>query len=83
MMNGVGGSTIHYPAHAWRLHPADFRMRSNTIERYGQEALPAGSTVADWPLSYEELEPYYARVERTIGVSGKRACLFPRTAALR
>ena len=77
MMNGVGGSTIHYPAHAWRLHPADFRLRSNTIDRYGPEALPAGSTVADWPLSYEELEPYYARVERAIGVSGKAGVLIP------
>jgi gluconate 2-dehydrogenase alpha chain len=77
MMNGVGGSTIHYPAHAWRLHPADFRLRSNTVERYGPEALPVGSTVADWPLSYEELEPYYDRVERAIGVSGKAGVLIP------
>jgi gluconate 2-dehydrogenase alpha chain len=75
MMNGVGGSTIHYPAHAWRLHPTDFRTRSNTIERYGQAALPAGSTLEDWPVGYDDLEEYYDRVEKTIGVSGRAGIL--------
>ncbi len=77
MMNGVGGSTIHYAGHAWRLHPSDFRLRSSTIERYGPGALPAGSTVADWPVGYDELEQYYDRVERAIGVSGKAGVLVP------
>ena len=77
MMNGVGGSTIHYSAHAWRLHPVDFRMRSNTIERYGREALPVGSTVEDWPITYDDLEQYYDRVEKAIGVSGKAGVLIP------
>jgi gluconate 2-dehydrogenase alpha chain len=43
-----------------------------TIERYGEGAIPAGSTLADWPLSYDDLEPHYAAVERSIGVSGAR-----------
>ena len=77
MMNGVGGSTIHYPAHAWRLHPADFRLRSNTIGRYGAVALPTSSTVVDWPVDYEELELYYDRVEKLIGVSGKAGVFIP------
>ena len=75
MMNGVGGSAIHYPAHAWRLHPVDFRLRSNTIARYGEAALPLGSTVADWPIGYDDLEPYYERVEMAIGVAGKAGVL--------
>jgi gluconate 2-dehydrogenase alpha chain len=77
MMNGVGGSTIHYPAHAWRLHPSDFRLKSGTIERYGKAALPEGSTIEDWPVSYDDLEPYYDLVEKTIGVSGKAGLLIP------
>lgn len=70
MMNGVGGSSVHYGAVSWRLYPDDFRSHTNTVKRYGEAALPAGSAIADWPLSYEELEPYYTEVEYAIGVSG-------------
>jgi len=71
MMNAIGGTSIHYWAQSWRLKPWDFRARSETIKRYGAGAIPAGSTLEDWPLTYEELEPYYDLVEREIGVSGK------------
>lgn len=71
MMNAVGGTSIHYHAQSWRLNPWDFRVRSATIERYGASYLPPGSTVEDWPLSYDELEPYYDHVEYELGVSGK------------
>ena len=71
MMNAVGGTTIHYWAQSWRLHPWDFKARTRAIERYGSSAIPAGSTVEDWPLTYDELEPYYDTVEHAIGVSGK------------
>ena len=71
MMNAVGGTSIHYWAQSWRLKPWDFRARSEAIKRYGAAAIPAGSTVEDWPLTYDELEPYYDRVEYEIGVSGK------------
>jgi gluconate 2-dehydrogenase alpha chain len=70
MMNAVGGTTIHYGAQSWRLSPGDFRVRSETIRRYGERAFPLGSSVADWPLSYGDLEPYYDRVEYEIGVCG-------------
>ena len=75
MMNGVGGSANHYAAHAWRFHPDDFRLRSAVIERYGKQAIPDASTVADWPLTYEDLEPYYRAMEETIGVSGRAGVL--------
>ncbi|MBV9359407.1 MAG: GMC family oxidoreductase [Chloroflexi bacterium] len=55
---GVGGSTIHYAGFAPRLHPSDFRVR--TLD----------GVAADWPLSYEDLEPYYAAMEREYPVSG-------------
>jgi gluconate 2-dehydrogenase alpha chain len=70
MVNGVGGTAIHYPGASFRLLPWNFRSRSAVIERYGPEAIPADATLADWPLSYADLEPYYDRVERAIGVSG-------------
>ena len=69
--NQAGGGTVHYGSVSWRFHEDDFRVRSNTVARYGEKALPEGSSVADWPLSYAELEPFYDRAERDIGVSGK------------
>jgi choline dehydrogenase-like flavoprotein len=60
----VGGGTFSYGAMAWRFMEQDFRMRSV----YGA---PENSTLDDWPLSYRELEPFYAKAEWEIGVSGK------------
>jgi gluconate 2-dehydrogenase alpha chain len=69
--NQAGGGTVHYGAVSWRLHEDDFRARSQTIERYGAAAIPEDSSLADWPLGYADLEPYYDRAEYEIGVSGK------------
>ena len=71
MMNAVGGTTLHYWAQSWRLNPWDFRVVSETTRRYGSSRIPAGTTVEDWPFGYDELEPYYDRVEREIGISGQ------------
>src|ERR1035441_6825982 len=62
----VGGGTLTYGAMAWRYHPLDFRMRST----YGA---PDGSTLEDWPIGYDDLEPYYEKAEWEIGVSGDDA----------
>lgn len=59
----VGGGTRIYGAQAWRFGPHDFAMAS----RYG---VPDGSALADWPFGFDELEPFYARAEWEIGVSG-------------
>ncbi|UWZ82702.1 GMC family oxidoreductase [Occallatibacter riparius] len=59
----VGGGTLSYGAQAWRFMPQDFRMRST----YGA---PAGSSLEDWPISYDDLEPFYDKAEHEIGVSG-------------
>jgi choline dehydrogenase-like flavoprotein len=59
----VGGGTLSYGAMAWRYMPQDFRMRSI----YGA---PEGSSLEDWPISYDDLEPYYEQAEYEIGVSG-------------
>ncbi|MEM6370272.1 MAG: GMC family oxidoreductase [Myxococcota bacterium] len=61
--NNVGGGTVHMSGYFYRLHPEDFRLG----RRYaGLE----DASVADWPIGYEELAPYYDKVEKTIGVSG-------------
>jgi gluconate 2-dehydrogenase alpha chain len=70
MMNGVGGSVIHYGAWLRRFHPHHFRQRSFVETRWGDDALPDDCTLADWPLSYRDLEPYYTRVEQEVGISG-------------
>lgn len=59
----VGGGTQSYGAMAWRFLPKDFLMRST----YG---VPENSTLEDWPISYDDLEPYYQQAEDEIGVSG-------------
>jgi gluconate 2-dehydrogenase alpha chain len=70
MMNGVGGTTVHYDGLSIRFLPWNFESRTRTIERYGAGAIPTDSTLADWPFSYDDLEPYYTLVERAIGVGG-------------
>jgi choline dehydrogenase-like flavoprotein len=59
----VGGGTLSYGAQAWRYLPQDFRMRST----YGA---PQGSSLEDWPISYDDLEPFYEKAEYEIGISG-------------
>ncbi len=69
--NQAGGGTVHYGAVSWRFHEDDFRVRSQTRERYGASAIPKDSSVIDWPLTYADLEPFYDRAEYDLGVSGK------------
>jgi gluconate 2-dehydrogenase alpha chain len=56
--NQAGGGTVHYGAVSWRFHEDDFRARSQSKERYGAAVTPAESSLADWPMSYAELEPF-------------------------
>jgi choline dehydrogenase-like flavoprotein len=60
----VGGGTRVYEGQAWRFAPQDFRMASI----YG---VPEGSSLADWPIDYEALAPFYELAENEIGVSGE------------
>jgi gluconate 2-dehydrogenase alpha chain len=70
MVNGVGGSAGHYGAWLRRFHPWHFRPLTRIVEQYGRQALPEDCTLADWPVGYDELEPYYTRLEHLIGVAG-------------
>ena len=71
MMNAIGGTSLHYWAQHWRLNPWDFKVVSETKRRYGASRIPKGSTVEDWPFGYEEIEPYYDKIEYELGVSGQ------------
>ncbi len=57
-VKGAGGSTLHYAGVSPRLHESDFFV-------YGRDGV-----ATDWPIRYEDLEPYYTRVEHELGVSG-------------
>ncbi|MCH8135640.1 MAG: GMC family oxidoreductase, partial [Proteobacteria bacterium] len=59
----VGGSSVHFTANFWRFREVDFKERSLL-------GPISGTNFADWPISYEELEPYYTKVDWDIGVSG-------------
>lgn len=67
---GLGGAGVHWNGQTWRFLPSDFRARSHNVERYGAAILEEGSTVQDWPVGYDELEPYYDRFDRLCGIGG-------------
>ena len=54
----VGGTTWHWASATWRSLPNDFRMKS--VYGVGR----------DWPISYEDLEPFYYRAEVELGCAG-------------
>jgi glucose dehydrogenase len=56
-VQGVGGTTLHWQAYSYRFLESDFRMRT----RYG--------LAEDWPISYDDLEPYYGEAEVEMGVA--------------
>jgi len=62
--NVVGGSSNFMSGYFYRLKPEDFRLRSE----FGPIK---GANIADWPISYDDMEPYYAKTETDVGVSGK------------
>lgn len=68
---GVGGSLVHWSGMLWRFFPYDFQYRTYYVERYGEEILPENSAVQDWPITYDEIEPYYDAFEYDIGASGQ------------
>ena len=60
----VGGSSNLMSGYFHRMKPSDFKLKST----YGEID---GANIVDWAISYEDLEPYYEKVERVIGVSGE------------
>ena len=59
----VGGGSVHFTSNYWRFHPQDFQERSLL-------GAVAGADLRDWPIRYEDLEPYYTKAEWDLGISG-------------
>lgn len=55
---GVGGGSVHWAAFTPRFHPSDFRVHSED------------GVGVDWPMSYDELKPYYELLELEMPVAG-------------
>lgn len=66
----LGGSGNHWSGAYYRFDPTDFKLRSHYERRYGKGIFAADLTAQDWPLTYDELEPYYDRFDYLIGASG-------------
>jgi len=60
----VGGGTVHWTGWVPRMVESDFKLKTLRGE-------VEGASIADWPITYDELEPYYDRVEWAFGVSGQ------------
>jgi choline dehydrogenase-like flavoprotein len=59
----VGGSTAHWGSWCWRFRPDELRVLST-------EGAIEGANLADWPIGYAELEPYYTIAEQALGIAG-------------
>jgi choline dehydrogenase-like flavoprotein len=59
----VGGGSVHFTANYWRLWESDFKQKT----KWGGVA---GASLADWPITYADLEPYYTKAEEELGISG-------------
>jgi choline dehydrogenase-like flavoprotein len=62
----IGGGTVTYGGSSWRHLPYEFNEASY------DPTIPSGTGMADWPVTYEELEPYYTQAEWEMGISGQR-----------
>lgn len=72
-LNVLGGALLHWTGQSSRYLPADFKLHTNEIESGNAERAGAdltGYDIIDWPLSYDDLEPYYEKWEWEFGISG-------------
>lgn len=68
---GLGGAGVHWNGQTFRFLPYDFKIRSMTEERYGKDKIPPEMTIQDWGITYDQLEPYFDKFEKTTGISGE------------
>jgi choline dehydrogenase-like flavoprotein len=72
----VGGGTQLYGAVSLRFTPDDMRLqsfndgRAGELQQTGLNLSDPSVSIRDWPVSYDELEPYYAKAERLVGING-------------
>jgi gluconate 2-dehydrogenase alpha chain len=68
--DGVGGAGEHWNGMTPRFLPDVFEMYKSTVARYSKQRLPEGSSIQDWGVTYNEIEPFYLKAERLLGISG-------------
>jgi len=68
----LGGGGLHWGAQTHRYFPYDFEIVTKTKEKYGDDKIPDDMPLQDWGITYDELEPYYDKFEKTMGISGER-----------
>lgn len=69
--DGLGGAGTHWNAMNYRFSPYDFQIKTLTEQRYGKNKLSAEYQLQDYPLTYDELEPYFDRFEKALGIAGE------------
>lgn len=69
--DGLGGAGTHWNGMNYRFSPYDFQIKTMTEQRYGKNKLGKDYQLQDYPLTYEELEPYFTTFEQAIGVAGE------------
>lgn len=67
---GLGGSGTHWNGMTYRFLPYDFQIKTLTDKHYGPKKLGPDYLIQDWGLTYDELEPYFDKFEKTAGISG-------------
>jgi len=68
---GLGGAGTHWNGQTWRFLPYDFEIKSMTDKKYGKNKLSSDYLLQDWGITYDELEPYFDKFEKTAGLSGE------------
>jgi gluconate 2-dehydrogenase alpha chain len=68
---GLGGSGTHWNGQTWRFLPYDFQIKTMTDKKYGPNKLSEDYILQDWGLTYDQLEPYFDKFEKTAGISGE------------
>ena len=69
---GLGGSGVHWNGVTWRWTGIDHALKSHYEQRYGKAFIPADMPVQDWPVTYQELEPYYDKFEKVAAEAARR-----------
>ncbi|MDN4606275.1 GMC family oxidoreductase [Sporosarcina highlanderae] len=67
----LGGSGTHWNGHTFRFLPYDFQIKTMTEQKYGKNKLSSDYLLQDWGVTYDELEPYFDKFEKTTGISGE------------
>lgn len=68
--DNLGGAGVHWNGWTYRFMPYDFEIKSMTEKKYGKNKVSKDYTIQDWGISYDEMEPYFDKFEKTAGISG-------------